>query len=230
MERVADVTAEWADLAEERMQRLRPSYDAGLVARGIELLRTLPTTASRDVVVHGDVNPDNVLSATRRPWLIIDPKSMIGDPGYDLCPLLLQIDDPLAHADPAAVLRHRVELVAGVVGESADRLLAWSLARCVEAALWHADRSEMDRHRQAEPSPRPRRADRHRPIAPVVEGGVPSLHPYAHSDPRRNAHKDGEGGLCRLTGPGGMGGRCRDSNGPGGRGARTVRAWRRDER
>jgi streptomycin 6-kinase len=143
LERVADVTAEWADLAEERMQRIRPPYDAALVARGVDLLRTLPTTASRDVVVHGDFNPGNVLSATRRPWLIIDPKPMIGDPGYDLCPLLLQIDDPMASADPPAVLRRRVELVAEVVGEPADRLLAWSLARCVEAALWHADRSEI---------------------------------------------------------------------------------------
>lgn len=59
----------------------------------------------------GTPAPGNVLSATRRPWLIIDPKPMIGDPGYDLCPLLLRIDDPLARVDPA------------------DRLLAWSLAR-----------------------------------------------------------------------------------------------------
>lgn len=143
LERVADVTAEWADLAEERMRRIRPPYDPGLVAHGVALLRTLPTTARRDVVVHGDFNPGNVLSAARRPWLVIDPKPMVGDPGYDLCPLLLQIDDPMATADPPAVLRHRVEVVAQVVGEPADRLLAWSLARCVEAALWHADRSEI---------------------------------------------------------------------------------------
>ena len=143
-ERVDDVAAEWAELAGRRMEQLAPPYDPGLVARGIELLRTLPASAERQVVVHGDYNPGNILAAARAPWLVIDPKPMIGDPGYDLCPLLLQVDDPFAHPDPAAILSDRVDLVANAIDLPSERILAWCLARCVESALWYAARSEVD--------------------------------------------------------------------------------------
>ncbi|SDE13310.1 streptomycin 6-kinase [Auraticoccus monumenti] len=147
-ETVGAVAAEWADLLEERMRVLAPPFDPGLVARGASLLRALPGTATREVVVHGDYNPGNVLAATREPWLVIDPKPMLGDPGYDLCPLLVQVDDPFLHAEPTRVLRERVDLLAASTGEPAERVLAWAVARMVEAALWFVSRSELDAGRE----------------------------------------------------------------------------------
>ncbi|MFH8346574.1 aminoglycoside phosphotransferase family protein [Streptomyces sp. NPDC018045] len=138
LERVADVCAEWAGTIEDRMARIRPGYDPGLVRLGARLLRELPATATREVVVHGDFNPGNLLSAQRRPWLAIDPKSMVGDPGYDPWPLLEQIDDPFEYDDPRPVLRERFTLVADALGEDPARLLAWAAARTVENALWCA--------------------------------------------------------------------------------------------
>jgi len=143
-ETVADVGAEWAATARERMERLKPPFDRGLVEQGIRLLESLPATATRNVIVNGDFNPGNVLSADREPWLAIDAKPMVGDPGYDPSPLLLQVDSPLEYPDPRPVLRQRFDLFADAVGESADRLLAWSVAREVEAALWYASRDELD--------------------------------------------------------------------------------------
>lgn len=136
LESLGDVTAEWADLVENRMGRLRPAFDPGLVAHGAELLRTLPATASRTVVVHGDFNPGNVLTARRQPWLVIDAKPMLGDPAYDPWPLLEQVDDPFRRPDPPRVLAGRLALVADAVGEDVRRLAAWGVARRVEAALW----------------------------------------------------------------------------------------------
>lgn len=144
LERVADVCAEWADLVEERMERLRPGYDAGLVAHGARLLRELPGGAGREVVVHGDFNPGNVLAAGRRPWLAIDAKPMTGDPGYDPFPLLEQIDDPFATADPPRTVAARLALLAGELGEDAGRLAAWAVARRVEAALWSAEHGDVE--------------------------------------------------------------------------------------
>ncbi|KRD45413.1 hypothetical protein ASE38_15780 [Cellulomonas sp. Root930] len=124
-----DVCAGWADLLEERGSR--HGVDVRVAA---DLLRTLP--GSSDVLVHGDLNPGNILAAGHGRWLAIDPKPLRGDPAYDLWPLLEQVEDPFAHPDPARVLRGRIELLAGLLDLDAERVAAWGHARCTESALW----------------------------------------------------------------------------------------------
>jgi streptomycin 6-kinase len=135
-EHVADVTAEWAALLRSRMEELKPAFDPGLVEIGASLLESLPANATRACVIHGDFNPGNVLRAQREPWLAIDAKPMVGDPCYDPIPMLLQVDNPLEATDGATVLAARTQLFADAVGLPAERILAWGVARCVEAALW----------------------------------------------------------------------------------------------
>lgn len=136
LELLGDVTAEWSGQVRERFRRYRPSFDPGLVEHGAALLESLPRTASRRVVVHGDFNPGNILAARRRPWLAIDAKPMVGDPAYDPEPLLAQVDPPSDEPNPATVIRHRYQLFADLVDEPLERLLAWGVARNVESALW----------------------------------------------------------------------------------------------
>jgi streptomycin 6-kinase len=136
------VTAAWADLVEDRMDRIVPGYDAGVVAEGVRLLRRLPGSAPDRVLLHGDFNPGNVLRDGGR-WLAIDPKPMIGDPGYDPWPLLEQVDDPFAHPDPAGVLRSRLELMTDELGVGTDRIVGWAVARRVETALWAAEHGDV---------------------------------------------------------------------------------------
>ncbi|GAA1407703.1 aminoglycoside phosphotransferase family protein [Catellatospora coxensis] len=144
---LSHVTARWAGLVEQRMERLRPGFDPGLVAHGIRLLRELPTTALRRVLVHGDINPGNILAGQREPWLVIDPKPMYGDPGYDPWKLVEQIDDPFRHPNPAAVLRRRFAIFGEVTGEDPARLAAWATARRVEDSLWWVSRGNQPSHR-----------------------------------------------------------------------------------
>ncbi|WP_456844865.1 aminoglycoside phosphotransferase family protein [Cellulomonas sp. P5_C6] len=125
-----DVCGAWAGMLEQRAAR--HDADPGLVGAAAGLLRTLPGPGG--VLVHGDLNPGNLLHGGGDRWLAIDPKPMRGDPAYDLWPLLEQVDDPFAHADPVRVLRERVRLVEGEL--AVDRVAAWGLARCTESALW----------------------------------------------------------------------------------------------
>ncbi|MFD8492941.1 aminoglycoside phosphotransferase family protein [Amycolatopsis sp. NPDC059657] len=135
LETLADVTAEWADLVETRMDSHQPDFDHGLVALGTKLLRELPASATRDVLLHGDFNPGNILAAQREPWLAIDPKPMIGDPAYDPWPLIDQTEDDHGLAD-------RFTIAAEILGETPQRLTAWALARTVESALWCVSEDE----------------------------------------------------------------------------------------
>lgn len=142
-EHVATVTAEWAGLVRERMRRYRPPLDPGLVELGAGLLESLPQTAVRTVLVHGDANPNNLLAAQRLPWLAIDAKPMVGDPGYDPEPLLAQMPPAITPADPPATVARRYQMFADLVGVPGPRLLSWALARTVEGALWWVSRDDL---------------------------------------------------------------------------------------
>lgn len=95
------------------------------------------------MVVHGDAKPTNSLAAQRQPGLLIDAKPMIGDPGYDVAPLVLQLGSPLNQPHPVQTLRARYRLLADVLSLPPDRLVAWSIARSVESALWYASRDDL---------------------------------------------------------------------------------------
>jgi streptomycin 6-kinase len=127
---LGDVTARWAELVRARFDRYRPPFDHGLVEHGAALLEALPTTASRDVLLHVDFHPGNVLAAHREPWLTIDPKPMLGDPAFDVAQLL-------RHGDPRGrALEQRLAVLAVRLDLPAERVAAWAVARNVEWAMW----------------------------------------------------------------------------------------------
>jgi streptomycin 6-kinase len=142
LESLTDVMDSWADELDQRLDRLPTGDDHGLLVEGSTLLRQLPATATRAFVLHGDLNPGNVLSATRQPWLAIDGKPMIGDPAFEPWPLIEQIDDPFAHPDPRRVLGERFALVGDALGLDVDRMLAWAVARRCGTAMSAADDTE----------------------------------------------------------------------------------------
>jgi streptomycin 6-kinase len=117
--------ADWAD----EFDRKRPpdALDAGLVRAGMELFRTLPANAKRNVLLCTDLHADNVLQARREPWLVIDPKPYVGDPTYDPVQHMLNCEQRL-HTNPRAL----VQRMAGLLDLDAERLGLWLFARCVE--------------------------------------------------------------------------------------------------
>jgi streptomycin 6-kinase len=134
---MVEVCAGWADLLEDR--GARRGVD---VADAADLLRSLPGLPSLpSTLVHGDLNPGNLLDAGGGAWMAIDPKPMRGDPAYDLWPLLEQVDDPFEHPDPATVLRDRVALLADLLDLDPRRVAAWGFARSTESTLSTWDRT-----------------------------------------------------------------------------------------
>jgi len=104
----------------------RPRLDPGIERAGIELLRSLPATADRQVVLATDLHAQNVLAAQREPWLAVDPKPHVGDPAYD--PLQHMINCERVVAEPAEFARR----LAGRLDLDPERLLLWLFARCVQ--------------------------------------------------------------------------------------------------
>ena len=118
----------WADAFEERLASAAAEtcLDPGLARTGAELLRGLPGTAERSVLLCTDMHPENVLAARREPWLTIDPKPYVGDPTYDPVQHMLNFPARLC-ADPDAF----VQRMAGLLDLDEERLRRWLFARCV---------------------------------------------------------------------------------------------------
>ncbi|MCC2308154.1 aminoglycoside phosphotransferase family protein [Cellulomonas chengniuliangii] len=141
---MADVCRAWSEGLTDRAGRAAAEgdldLDGTLVERAHHLLDELPGTTGHHAVVHGDLNPGNLLLGLDGEWVAIDPKPMVGDPAYDLWPLLEQVDPPFRAADPARLLRERTALLSDRTGLDPRRVAGWALARSVESALWRWDR------------------------------------------------------------------------------------------
>ena len=84
-------------------------------------------------LVHGDLHYDNILAGSRRPWLAIDPKPVIGNPERSVAELMWdRIDDATqpheVHALFAALTR------TGMLHP--DRARAWTIVQAVDYWLW----------------------------------------------------------------------------------------------
>ncbi len=122
----------WADEFEQKHAASDPRLrlDAELARAGIELFRALPRTADRTVLLYTDLHPENILAATREPWLAIDPKPYVGDPTYDALQHMLNHPDRLA-ADPTGFVRRMAELL----DLDQSRLRDWLFARSVQESI-----------------------------------------------------------------------------------------------
>ena len=146
--REAPVVAEAVPLAvwfRELVEPARPLPRA--LDRGAAVARELLAGSGSAAVLHGDVHHGNVLRFGRGDdgdgrvgdddWRAIDPKGLLGDPGFDTA-------NVLANPTPAIALRpgrlaRRARVIAEETGADLDAVLAWAEAWCALSAAWDAD-------------------------------------------------------------------------------------------
>ncbi len=121
---------DWADSFELRFAADSSGLDPGLARAAIEILRQLPESADRAVLLCTDLHAENVLAARREPWLVIDPKPFIGDPAYDPIQHMLNCDERLT-TDPARL----TERMASLLDLDAERVRLWLFARCAQESV-----------------------------------------------------------------------------------------------
>lgn len=130
---VVDLALRWAREIPGRFDRLDRPFEASLVEEAADVCAELGRSREAMVLANRDYHLGNVLSAEREPWLLIDPKALVGEPAFDTGHLLRslipdQINRPLVIG--------LVERLAGELGVSAESIRRWALVRSVENALW----------------------------------------------------------------------------------------------
>ncbi|MEZ4736939.1 MAG: aminoglycoside phosphotransferase family protein [Caldilineaceae bacterium] len=132
--------ADWA----QGLQRHRARFDGGvgplpkrLFEQAERLFQELPATDEPPMLLHGDLHHFNILRAQRRPWLAIDPKGLVGDPGYEVGAFLYNPAPELGtRPDLDQLLQRRVDQLAEHLHCSKARVRGWGIAQAVLSACW----------------------------------------------------------------------------------------------
>jgi streptomycin 6-kinase len=107
-----------------------------LVECAQQVFSDLGTTQSRPRLLHGDLQHYNVLFDSRRGWIAIDPKGVIGEVEYEIGPVLF---NPVERAEQflsRPTIERRLRQFTDKLAVNYERMLAWSFARAVLSAIW----------------------------------------------------------------------------------------------
>lgn len=122
--------------------KLRRLFDGGtgpFPARQVERAEALSrelTAGADHLLIHGDLNPGNVLSSEREGWLAIDPKGYAGHPLYDVATFLNDLPDGLDAAGLRRLQARRVDQFVAALGAPRADILAWAEAHALLGGWW----------------------------------------------------------------------------------------------
>ncbi|HEY3280854.1 MAG TPA: aminoglycoside phosphotransferase family protein [Armatimonadota bacterium] len=112
-------------------------FPKALVEEVEGLYRDLLASAGPPVLLHGDLQHFNVLSAQRSPWLVIDPKGVVGEPAYEIGAYLRNEWEDARN--PSALTARRVAQFSEELGLDEDRVRGWGLYGAVLSAWWSVE-------------------------------------------------------------------------------------------
>jgi streptomycin 6-kinase len=138
---LADEGARWAEELPAEWAALGRPYECSLLDEALEHLDHLSASGVDSVVCHQDFHGGNAL-LSRRGWLAIDPKPLVGEKAFDVASLLRDRRADLA-VDPRPVsrMRRRLDLLSSELGLERERARGWGV---VHALAWAVDESGCD--------------------------------------------------------------------------------------
>ncbi len=125
--------------------RARADRDAGgrsQFTEAAELAERLIAASRDEKPLHGDFHHENVLLSPRG-WLAIDPKGVLGDPGYEAANWFYNpLESDLRYAPQRAL--EVAAALSPALGRSPEALLNWAFAHAALSAAWHMEDGDAD--------------------------------------------------------------------------------------
>lgn len=120
-------------------------FPADYVSKAFDIYEQLSKQEHRTFYLHGDYHPGNIVSATREPYLAIDPKGIVGHVGYDIAVFLNNFHWWQAtQADINRRLDYAVAQFSAAFEIDERELREWAFAQMVLGAWWSfADMPEL---------------------------------------------------------------------------------------
>jgi streptomycin 6-kinase len=129
----------WIDDLDAQVHEYRQRNGHDVFDAAMDALKSLPATQGEQVLIHQDLHGDNILAARREPWLVIDPKPLIGEREFALAPIIRAFE--FEHSQRA--VRYRRDFLCTELGLDRTRATGWALAQTV---AWALDSDYTDTH------------------------------------------------------------------------------------
>jgi streptomycin 6-kinase len=132
----------WAAELPGQWERLGRPFDRTLLDEAVAAAQQLSASQQDPVVVHQDFHGGNVLRAQREPWLVIDPKPLVGERAFDAASLLRDRPDELARDPaPARRVRSRLSQLTDELALDRERVRGWGI---VHALAWGVSEHKLE--------------------------------------------------------------------------------------
>jgi streptomycin 6-kinase len=129
--RLADEAGRWVEDLPRSWQRAEQPFDRRLLHRAVDALRTLLDSQGEQVLLDQDLHAGNVLRAAREPWLVIDPKPLVGEREFGIAALVR--GDELGRGPD--LVRYRLDRLTRVLDLDRERARDWALAHTLAWAF-----------------------------------------------------------------------------------------------
>lgn len=131
--------ADWASTLVDDWEKSGRPCEIKLVQAAAEYLDTLPASQAEKVLLHQDLHGDNVLAAEREPWLVIDPKPLVGEREFGAASIVRSFE--FGHSRQAVI--DRLNRLSGELGLDRERVRGWTVAQTM---AWSFDSAHSERH------------------------------------------------------------------------------------
>lgn len=133
---LAEVATQIADRLDRRQRALGNPIPIGWVKAACGYALELGGVGEQ-VLIHADLHYGNVLGASRRPWLAVDPRALVGAPEYSVPELMWNRADELR---TDADIRRLLDVLVRAGSLDPDAAHGWVVSRCVDYWLWGVER------------------------------------------------------------------------------------------
>lgn len=134
-----DEATDWLKDLPENWERTGRPFEAALLEAAIAALEQLRSTQDQQVLLHQDLHGDNILRAQRMPWLVIDPKPLVGEKELSLAPIIRGYEFGHSRADVV----HRLDTLSTLLRVNRERARLWALGQTL---AWCFGSVVYDRH------------------------------------------------------------------------------------
>jgi streptomycin 6-kinase len=128
-----DLVLRWSQELPERFDRLGRPFEASLISHAVAVCEALGRSAEHPILANRDFHLGNILAAHREPWLLIDPKPLIGERAVDTGHLLRTLLPENLEVGTGVRL---IDRLAVQLDLDPRRIQAWAFVRSVDDVLW----------------------------------------------------------------------------------------------